>query len=222
MSFGTVIGGIAQLGSAIGGFINDHKANELQAEQNTFNQNQTQLNNAFQQEQFDYQKELNAQNRADTLAVNAQQQSNWQNQFDYQKYLNENQTQISARDAALAGINPLAMTGNSVSAGNASTAGSVSDGKVAGGSKTGANFQNQVFGQGLSALAQLGQNMTQIHLSREQMSNQRNIANAVNENAWKIAKLSDSAKMEELKLEREKRPLSRRLQILCPVCSQSH
>ncbi len=39
-------------------------------------------------------------------------------QFQYQKYLNNNQTQIQAADAQKAGINPLAMSGGSLSGGS--------------------------------------------------------------------------------------------------------
>lgn len=43
-------------------------------------------------------------------------------QFNYQKYLNNNQTQIQAADAQNAGINPLAMSGGSLSGGSYSNA----------------------------------------------------------------------------------------------------
>ena len=43
-------------------------------------------------------------------------------QFNYQKYLNNNQTQIQAADAQKAGINPLAMSGGSLSGGSYSNA----------------------------------------------------------------------------------------------------
>lgn len=43
-------------------------------------------------------------------------------QFQYQKYLNNNQIQIQSADAQKAGINPLAMNGGSLSAGNYSNA----------------------------------------------------------------------------------------------------
>lgn len=43
-------------------------------------------------------------------------------QFNYQKYLNNNQTQIQAADALKAGINPLAMSGGSLSGGSYSNA----------------------------------------------------------------------------------------------------
>lgn len=39
-------------------------------------------------------------------------------QFNYQKYLNNNQIQIQSADARKAGINPLAMTGGNLTAGN--------------------------------------------------------------------------------------------------------
>lgn len=43
-------------------------------------------------------------------------------QFNYQKYLNNNQTQIQSADALKAGINPLAMSGGSLSGGSYSNA----------------------------------------------------------------------------------------------------
>lgn len=57
----------------------------------------------------------NSDNRKQSEKLNAQNLAFQREQFEYQKYLNENQFQLMSRDAAKAGINPLAMTGGNVS-----------------------------------------------------------------------------------------------------------
>ena len=52
--------------------------------------------------------------------INKKQEKFEREKLDYQKYLNSNQYQIQASDSLKAGINPIAMSGGSLSSGNAS------------------------------------------------------------------------------------------------------
>lgn len=73
------------------------------------------LNRKSQSDEQAYQRGLSQQN------LDLQRQ-----QLDYQRYLNNNQTQIQAADAQKAGINPLAMSGGSLSSGSFSNVSSAS------------------------------------------------------------------------------------------------
>lgn len=63
-------------------------------------------------------------------------------QFQYQQYLNNNQTQIQAADAQKAGINPLAMNGGSLTAGNYSNQSSPMDNPLSGVSSAILDYMN--------------------------------------------------------------------------------
>lgn len=66
---------------------------------------------------------ISNKNANDTNAeINEKNLAFQREQFNYQKYLNNNQTQIQAADAQKAGINPLAMSGGSLSSGSYSNA----------------------------------------------------------------------------------------------------
>lgn len=86
-------------------------------------------------------------------------------QFNYQKYLNNNQTQIQASDAQKAGINPLAMSGGSLSGGSYSNA---------------SNPMQSVFNGGLGSL----------YTELAKMSNQKKISDNRNSTDEYIAELN--------------------------------
>lgn len=108
-------------------------------------------------------------------------------QFDYQQYLNENQQQIQASDAAKAGINPLAMHGNSLS----ST------------SFSGSSSQRQQMD--LSSLTGLLSPLLQYKLGKEQLSQDKYLANQDRDLSREQKQLDLQMQKEELQEMKQKR-----------------
>lgn len=108
-------------------------------------------------------------------------------QFEYQQYLNENQQQIQASDAAKAGINPLAMNGNSLS----ST------------SFSGSSSQRQPMD--LSSLTGLIAPLLQYKLGKEQLSQDKYLANQDRDLSREQKQLDLQMQREELQEMKQKR-----------------
>lgn len=135
--------------------------------------------------EYDQNMEFAKEEQAYQHGIDAQNQANIDREFEYQKYLNENQTQISARDAQLAGINPLAMKGNTVS----STSGTVSSGSSA---PQGDGAVAQALGVQGSQLLGLGQQLLGSAQNIKQRKSAEKIAREGLENTLAIAQMSDA------------------------------
>ena len=120
-------------------------------------------------------------------------------QFNYQKYLNNNQTQIQSADAQKAGINPLAMSGGSLSGGSYSNA---------------SNSMQSVFEGGLGSLyTELAKIQNQKSISDDRNSTDEYIAelNAETSRTNTILKILSDEKIANNLNETQKDLLIRRL-----------
>lgn len=130
-------------------------------------------------------KRENRRNRDFQNRWNQQQQSNWQSEFDYQKYLNENQMQMTARDSAKAGINPIVGAGGNVSGFSGNVSPDTQGGDVADFSGIQSAFAG--LAQSILANKQLKQ---QKDIARDTLENQKDIAEEQSETQKEVARIN--------------------------------
>lgn len=116
---------------------------------------------------------------------NQQQQSNWQQEFDYQKYLNENQQEITARNNAKLGINPIVGAGGAMSGFSGSISPDTQAGRVP-----------EQFVADYSGVADAFNALAQSVLANKQLKQQKDIAQDTLENQKDIAETQSETQKE--------------------------